>query len=76
MRTGVAFLVLIILANLVAAGVMAQLAQLTREIAPWTRDEWWPWAVIAMVGIGCALAFLKGAIEMLVSANGFKRKRS
>lgn len=76
MRTGVAFLVLIILANLVAAGVMTQLTQLTREIAPWTRDEWWPWAVIALVGIGCALAFLKGAIGMLVSVSGLKGKTS
>lgn len=74
MRTGVAFLVLIILANLVAAGVIGQLAQITREIAPWARDEWWPWVIIAAVGIGCALAFLRGAIAMLVTTSWNKRK--
>ena len=74
MRTGVAFLGLIILANIVAAGVIGQLAQITREIAPWTRDEWWPWVIIAVVGIGCALAFLRGAIAMLVTPSRIKRK--
>jgi hypothetical protein len=74
MRTGVAFLVLIILANLVAAGVMGQLTQITRELAPWTRNEWWPWVIIAMVGIGCALAFLKGAFAMLATNTWTKRK--
>ncbi len=74
MRTGVAFLVLIILANLVAAGVMGQLTLITREIAPWTRDEWWPWVIIALVGIGCALAFLKGALAMLATNTWDKRK--
>jgi hypothetical protein len=74
MKTGVAFLMLIILANLVAAGVIGQLSQITREIAPWTRNEWWPWVIIAAVGIGCALAFLRGAIAMLANPSRMKRK--
>lgn len=74
MRQGLVILGLLLLANLVAAGVIGQLAQLTREAAPWTRDEWWPWAIIGAIGIGCGLLFLRGAIETLVGTSRNKRK--
>lgn len=74
MKQGLVMLTLLMLANLVAAGVIGQLAQLTREAAPWTRDEWWPWVIIAAIGIACAIAFLRGAVETLAGTNRKKRK--
>lgn len=70
-----AFLTVIMLANVVAAGVIALLAGLVKDVAPWADNETWPWVIVALVGITCAIAFLRGAIEMLASASRFKGKR-
>jgi len=72
MKNGLTVLGLLMLANLVAAGVIGTLASTMRELAPWTRDEWWPWTIVAFIGIGCALAFLRGAFDMLA---GTRRKK-
>lgn len=74
MKNGLMMLGLLMLANLVAAGVMGTLASVLREAAPWTRDEWWPWAIVAFMGIGCSIAFLQGAFQMLARSSSTKRK--
>lgn len=73
MKQALAVLAVFMLANLVAAGVMGQLSQLMREAAPWTRDEWWPWVIVAAIGIACALLFIRGAVDTLART---KRKTS
>lgn len=70
MKGGLIVLGLLMLANLVAAGVISILAQHLREAAPWAREEWWPWVIIAAIGIACALTFLRGAIVTLTSTKG------
>jgi hypothetical protein len=74
-KQGLIMLALLLLANVVAAGVMGQAILLLRETAPWTRDEWWPWVFVAAAGIACAIAFLRGAIVMLVPTSSTKRKK-
>ena len=74
MKQGVIVLVVLLLANLVAAGVVGQLSQIIREVAPWTRQEWWPWVIVGAIGIGCGLLFFRGAIETLVGTSRHKRK--
>lgn len=65
MKQGLVVLVLLMLTNVVAAAVIAQLAQLLRVEAPWTKDQWWPWVIVAAIGIWCGIAFMRGAVELL-----------
>lgn len=74
MKAGVAFLALIVMANVVAAGVITVLAGIVKNAAPWSTDETWPWAIISVLGIASAIAFLRGAFDLLATAGGFKGK--
>lgn len=72
---GALFVAAIIMANVVAAGVISLLAMAVKGSGTWAEGETWPWAIISLIGIVCAIAFLRGAIEMLAAAGGFKGKR-
>lgn len=75
MKAGVLFLAIIVMANIVAAGVISVLGSLVKD-AGWAQGETWPWAIITLLGVACSIAFLKGSFEMLGSASRFKGKRS
>jgi len=65
LAAGAGFLAVLMLANVVAAGVFAVLGPLVLELADGD------WQVVAMVlvmllAIGCALAFLKGCLRFVV----------
>lgn len=75
MAAGAAFLTAIVLANVVAAGVISILVGAVKGTGTWADGETWPWAIISVIGIACAVAFLRGAIDMLAAAGGFKGKR-
>lgn len=74
MKAGFAFLALIVMANIVAAGVIGVLGSIVKD-AGWAQDETWPWAIISLLGVACAIAFLKGSFQMLGSTSRFKGKR-
>ena len=74
LAAGALFLAVIIMANVVAAGVISILGLAVKGSGTWAEGETWPWAIISVIGIACAVAFLRGAIDMLATAGGFKGK--
>lgn len=72
---GALFLTAILLANVVAAGVISILGLAVKGTGTWAAEETWPWVIISVIGIACSIAFLRGAIDMLATAGGFKGKR-
>lgn len=75
MKQGAMMLLVLLVGQLVGAAVMYFLADMANRHAAWAREEVWPWAVIAIVGIACALCFLQGAVTMLGGNRRFKREK-
>ena len=65
MKQGAAVLLILLAGQLVGAGVIYLLADMANRHTSWAREEVWPWAVIALVGLACCLTFLKGAFEII-----------
>lgn len=66
MRTllaGVAIVAVLLAANVVAAGVLALLGGLVKDIAPAAGSQGWPWMLVGAAAIGATLMFLRGTIH-------------